>query len=70
MTGELGNEMFPTRAILDKNILAHAIYCNIGQINAIPAVMTIRIGIKETDLDKYMTDNVFVFDKNCAIYIG
>lgn len=70
MAGELGNEMFPTRAKLDKNILAHAIYCNIGQINAIPAEMTIRIGIKETDLDKYMVDNEFIFDKNCAIYIG
>ena len=70
MAGELGNEMFPTRAKLDKNILAHAIYCNIGQINAIPSEMTIRIGIKETDLDKYMTDNTFTFDKNCAIYIG
>ena len=40
MAGQLGNEMFPTRAKLDKNILAHAIYCNIGQINAIPAEMT------------------------------
>ena len=70
MAGELGNEMFPARAKLDKNILAHAIYCNIGQINAIPAEMTVRIGIKETDLDKYMSDDNFVFDKNCPIYIG
>ena len=70
MAGELGNEMFPTRAKLDKNILAHAIYCNIGQINAVPAEMTIRMGIKETDLDKYMTDDTFTFDKDCPIYIG
>lgn len=70
MAGELGNEMFPSRAKLDKNILAHAIYCNIGQINAIPAEMTVRIGIKETDLDKYMVDDEFIFDRDCPIYIG
>lgn len=70
MAGELGNEMFPARAKLDKNILAHAIYCNIGQINAIPAEMIVRIGIKETDLDKYMVNNEFIFDKSCPIFFG
>ena len=38
MTGELGNEMFPNRAKLNKNILAHSIYCNIEGINAVPSV--------------------------------
>ena len=46
MTGQLGNEMFPTRANLTKNVLAHAIYNNIENINAIPAHMIINMGIK------------------------
>ena len=53
MAGELGNEMFPARAKLNKNVLAHAIYCNIEGINAIPATLTVDIGVKESDLDKF-----------------
>lgn len=70
MTGQLGNEMFPTRANLTKNVLAHAIYCNIEDINAIPAHMVINIGIKVDDLDKYMQNNKFVFDHMNPIFIG
>ena len=40
MTGELGNEMFPQRAKLDKNVVTHAIYCNVEDLNAVPAHMT------------------------------
>ena len=70
MTGQLGNEMFPTRANLTKNVLAHSIYNNISDINAIPARMVISIGIKVDDLDTYMVDNRFIFDCNCPIFIG
>ena len=70
MAGELGNEMFPSRAKLDKNILTHAIYCNIEGINAVPAELTINIGIKTSDLDIYMNHNEFVFDHKNAIFIG
>ena len=41
MTGELGNEMFPARAKLNKNVLAHAIYANIEGINATPAILVV-----------------------------
>ena len=70
MAGELGNEMFPQRAKLDKNIITHAMYSNITNMNAVPAHMLINLAIKESDLDKYMKDDKFIFDHNCAIYIG
>ena len=82
MTGELGNEMFPARARLEKNVLAHAIYCNIEGINANPARLTIIVSLKEDDLIYFRSDEnikeysdssvekVFVFDKNSPIYIG
>jgi hypothetical protein len=68
-TGELGNEMFPTRAKLEKNILTHAIYQNVTDINAQPASIVVTIGIKVSDLDKYMKNNRFVFDRTTPIYI-
>lgn len=70
MTGQLGNEMFPTRSKLTKNVLAHAIYNNITDINAVPAHMTINMGIKVDDLDRYMEDGKFTFDASCPIFIG
>lgn len=69
MAGELGNEMFPTRAKLTKNVLAHAIYCNITDINAVPAHMMLNIGIKIEDLDTYMINNRFIFDASSPIFI-
>ena len=70
IAGELGNEMFPNRAKLDKNIITHAMYSNITNINAVPASMTVDIAIKEVDLDAYVKNDQFIFDKNCPIYIG
>lgn len=70
MAGELGNEMFPARAKLNKNVLAHAVYCNVEGINATPARITTNIGIKVEDLNLYMQDNTFIFSKNTGIYIG
>lgn len=77
MTGELGNEMFPTRAKLDKNVLTHAIYTNIDGINAVPAKLAISVGIKEADLDNYMkVDQTyadresFIFSRSDPIMIG
>ena len=69
-TGELGNEMFPSRAKLEKNVLTHAIYQNVTGINATPAQCTIAIGIKVADLNIYMENNRFVFDKTSPIFIG
>lgn len=68
-TGELGNEMFPSRARLEKNILAHAIYQNVNDINARPSSIVATIGIKISDLDKYMMNDRFIFDRTNPIYI-
>lgn len=70
MTGELGNEMFPTRAKLSKNILTHAIYQNITDINARPAEVVANIAIKTEDFDFYAVNGQFIFDRKCAINIG
>lgn len=82
MAGELGNEMFPTRAKLDKNVLTHAIYENIENINAIPAILSISLGVKEKDINPglYMLSNDlssypdrtedFIFKKETPIFIG
>lgn len=70
LTGELGNEMFPSRAKLTKNVLAHAIDCNITDINAIPATLTIDIGIKLSDLDTYIDQSgKFYFDHKSPMFI-
>ena len=69
MAGELGNEMFPARAKLTKNVLAHAIYTNIEGINATPARMTVNIGVREEDLEQYMVNNEFIFSKDTSIFI-
>ena len=70
----LGNEMFPTRAKLTKNLITHAAYHNITNINAKPASITLNLAIKVDDLDQYMKntdsgDQEFIFSKDCPIYI-
>ena len=72
MTGQLGNEMFPTRAVLTKNVLTHAAYNGIGNINAVPATITITLCVKMSDIDTNMsnTENgYFYLDSECPIFI-
>ena len=70
MANELANEVFPTKAKLDKNIMTHAVFQNIIDINAVPSTMTVLLGIEETQLDKWMVDNKFTIDKYCVINIS
>ena len=71
MTGELANEVFPSRARLERNIITHAIMASIEDINAIPAKMNVFIAIKESDITKNLNENNnFVIDRECPIYIG
>lgn len=70
MTGELGNEVFPQRAKLDKNVISHAIYCNVKDINAVPSHMIVNLAIKEDDLDLSMKEDEFVFDHNSEISVN
>lgn len=69
MTGELGNEMFPQRAKLDKNVLTHAIYVNVEHINAVPAHMIINMAIKEDDLTNYMENDEFIISHLSSIQV-
>lgn len=70
MAGELGNEMFPTRAKLSKNVLTHAAYSSIGDILASPARITINLGILASDLEKYFVEDRFTIDSYSGIFIG
>lgn len=70
MTGKMGNEMFPARAQLTKNVLTHAIYNNIPDINAVPAQIMFNMGIKVRDIDAYAINNRFIIDCKAPIFIG
>ena len=70
MTGKLGNEMFPTRAQLTKNVLTHAIYNNIPDINAVPAQIVLNMGIKTRDIEDNQVNNRFIIDCKAPIFIG
>lgn len=67
--GELGNELFPQRAKFERNVINHAIYQCIEDINAIPAQISAILGIFENDLDTYMVSDKFVIDKEITFYI-
>ena len=71
LTGQLGNEMFATRAKLTKNVLAHATFNGITDINAVPAKITITICVKTEDINRYLdTDtNCFYLEANSPIFI-
>lgn len=72
MTGELCNEVFPSRARLERNVVTHAIVANINNINAIPAKITVYLAIKESDLINYFDPktNIFTIDRECPFVIG
>lgn len=69
VTGELGNELSPSKAKFEKNIIAHAIVQNIEDINAVPSKMTCVIGVFEEDIEKYMVNNKFTLDRDISFYI-
>lgn len=68
-TGELGNELFPARAKFERNVINHAIIQNIQTINAVPATIKGIFGIYEEDLEKYMTNDKFIIDKEIPFSI-
>ena len=71
MTGELCNEVFPSRARLERNVITHAIMTNIEDINAIPSKMTAFLAIKEADVsDCFDSNNIFVVDRECPLFVG
>lgn len=71
MTGELCNEVFPSRARLERNVITHAIMMNIENINAVPAKMTAFLALKESDIADYFDENnIFTIDRDCPLMIG
>lgn len=67
--GELGNELFPQKAKFERNVINHAIYQCIEDINAVPAQISAILGIFEEDLYNYMESDKFVVDKEIAFAI-
>lgn len=69
MAGQMGNEIFPARAKLTKNVISHAIYNNINGINAVPAEITANICLKLEDINLYIRDGKFTIDCTSPIFI-
>lgn len=67
---EMANEMWPSRAKFEKNVIAHSIIYNIVDINAIPSRIYIHFGIDEIELEKVLTNGQFTLDKESPIIIG
>ncbi|MGL5749293.1 MAG: hypothetical protein ACRCXT_02110, partial [Paraclostridium sp.] len=71
MASEWGNEAFPIRSKFEKSILTNAVTYNISNINAIPARMTVMIGLVEKELINAMGDtDKFILDKDIPLVIG
>ena len=70
LSGQLGNEVFPARAKLTKNVLTHATYNGITDINATPADITITLCIRTDDIDRNLIEGKFYLDAETPIYIG
>lgn len=70
IASELSNEAIPTKAKYDKNIITHAFYSGVTDINAIPASMDVSLYFPMSQLNAKLVDNRFVYDKNIKILIG
>ena len=70
LNSELGNELWPSRAKYEKNIITHSIIQNIVDINATPAIIPIYIGFEEDKLKPLFVDDKFIIDKEFAFRIG
>lgn len=67
---EMANEMWPTRAKFERNILSHAIIHNITDINATPARMQIYFGIQEDEFEASMRHDQLIIDRDCPIDVA
>lgn len=67
---EMANEMWPSRAKYEKNVIAHSIIYNIVDINAVPSRLYIHFGIEEMELEKILVNGQFTLDKDSPIDVG
>ena len=70
VSSEWGNEIFPTRAKYERNIITHAIMAKVQDINATAAKMEVLFGISEEEFLSNMTDDIMYIDSETPIYIG
>lgn len=69
VASETSNEAIPIKAKYEKNVIAHAKFCGIDNINATPAHMQVMLFIPKSQVDNNLKQNKFVLDKNCALMI-
>lgn len=69
VSSETANEAIPTKAKYEKNIIAHAKFVGVSDINAVPAYMTVRLYIPKKQVDSNLYQNKFVIDKDCPLMI-
>ena len=70
LNSELGNELWPSRAKYEKNIIAHSIMQNITDINAKPAIMSVLLGLDEEMLSSLFVNDIFTIDKDYVFTVG
>ena len=70
LNSELGNELWPSRAKYEKNVIAHSIIQNIVDINAKPATINVFLGFEEEKLSPLFNDNIFIIDKEYTFRLG
>lgn len=73
IASEMANEVFPTKARLEKSIITHAITNNITDINAVPAKIDILLCLLESDFVNLLAEQnktAITIDKNCKFFLG
>ena len=70
LNSELGNELWPSRAKYEKNVIAHSIIQNIVDINAVPATMIVYLGLEEEKISPLFNNDIFIIDKEYAFRVG
>ena len=70
LNSELGNELWPSRAKYEKNVIAHSLIQNIVDINAKPAIIPVMIGFEEDKLKTLFYNDKFTIDKEFSFRIG
>lgn len=70
VASEMGNELWPTRAKFEKNVISHAISHGISNINAKPATIRVYIGIAEKTIYNLLEGDAFILDKESVFNIG
>ncbi|MDD3122018.1 MAG: hypothetical protein PHC62_00715 [Candidatus Izemoplasmatales bacterium] len=69
-SSELANEVFPSKAKFEKNIISHAIIQNVTDIQANPAKVSVMVGIAMNDLEDLFKNDIFRFDRKSKIFIN